>query len=188
MSIFKQTKIVCTLGPSSNNYETILAMANAGMNVVRLNFSHGEHKDQNGRDRHDHAAEIVLLQTSANAVDPPHNIHTGQSQHQLQDLRQCVDGIDQSSHIASSKSFSVDFGISLALCAYSIPQRASGFHREMERVFLKLDEGAVILRRQADPVYRKLPQVRPPLRRRNPCTDRAGSPSTALSGIYPGTA
>lgn len=53
MSIFKQTKIVCTLGPSSNNYETILAMANAGMNVVRLNFSHGEHKD--------HLANIELV-------------------------------------------------------------------------------------------------------------------------------
>ena len=37
MSKFKQTKIVCTLGPSSNNYGTILAMANAGMNIVRLN-------------------------------------------------------------------------------------------------------------------------------------------------------
>ncbi len=45
MSKFKQTKIVCTLGPSSNNYGTILAMANAGMNIVRLNFSHGEHAD-----------------------------------------------------------------------------------------------------------------------------------------------
>ena len=46
MSIFKQTKIVCTLGPSSNNYETILAMANAGMNVVRLNFSPFPQKPQ----------------------------------------------------------------------------------------------------------------------------------------------
>lgn len=53
MSKFKQTKIVCTLGPSSNNYQTILAMANAGMNVVRLNFSHGEHKD--------HLANIELV-------------------------------------------------------------------------------------------------------------------------------
>ena len=41
--IKKQTKIICTLGPASNNYDTILKMANAGMNIVRLNFSHGEH-------------------------------------------------------------------------------------------------------------------------------------------------
>lgn len=39
----KQTKIICTIGPSSNNYETILKMANEGMDIARLNFSHGDH-------------------------------------------------------------------------------------------------------------------------------------------------
>lgn len=38
-------KIVCTLGPSSNSYDTIKALIKAGMNVARLNFSHGTHKD-----------------------------------------------------------------------------------------------------------------------------------------------
>ncbi|MCP4724300.1 MAG: pyruvate kinase [bacterium] len=37
-------KIVCTLGPSSNTYEKIKKLALAGMNVARLNFSHGTHK------------------------------------------------------------------------------------------------------------------------------------------------
>mgnify|MGYP006284276485 CR=1 FL=1 len=37
-------KIVCTLGPSSNTKETIQALINAGMNVARLNFSHGTHE------------------------------------------------------------------------------------------------------------------------------------------------
>lgn len=41
----KKTKIVCTLGPSSDTKEIISAMAEAGMNVVRLNFSHGTHAD-----------------------------------------------------------------------------------------------------------------------------------------------
>lgn len=36
----KKTKIVCSIGPSSNNYETFKAMAYAGMNVARCNFSH----------------------------------------------------------------------------------------------------------------------------------------------------
>ena len=45
MSIIKQTKIVCTLGPSCEDYDTILKMANAGMNIVRLNFSHGTHEE-----------------------------------------------------------------------------------------------------------------------------------------------
>lgn len=42
----KKTKIVCTLGPSSDTKETISAMFDAGMNVCRLNFSHGTHEEQ----------------------------------------------------------------------------------------------------------------------------------------------
>lgn len=37
-------KIVCTLGPSSDNKETIQNLIDAGMNVARLNFSHGTHE------------------------------------------------------------------------------------------------------------------------------------------------
>ncbi|NCB34625.1 MAG: pyruvate kinase, partial [Clostridia bacterium] len=37
----RKTRIVCTLGPSSNSYETVKALALAGMNVARFNFSHG---------------------------------------------------------------------------------------------------------------------------------------------------
>lgn len=36
-------KIVCTIGPASDNYETLKAMVEAGMNVARLNFSHGDY-------------------------------------------------------------------------------------------------------------------------------------------------
>ena len=43
--MIKKTKIICTIGPSSNTYETILAMAKAGMNVARLNFSHGSYEE-----------------------------------------------------------------------------------------------------------------------------------------------
>ena len=41
----KQTKIIATLGPSSDDYNIILKMAQAGLNIVRLNFSHGTHED-----------------------------------------------------------------------------------------------------------------------------------------------
>ena len=41
----RRAKIVCTLGPSSNFYEKIKAIAKAGMDVARLNFSHGTHDD-----------------------------------------------------------------------------------------------------------------------------------------------
>ncbi len=36
----KKTKIICSIGPASNNYETFKKMAYAGMNVARVNFSH----------------------------------------------------------------------------------------------------------------------------------------------------
>ena len=53
-------KIVCTLGPSSNTREMIQALVKAGMNVARLNFSHGSHKD--------HAAMIKLIREIADEM------------------------------------------------------------------------------------------------------------------------
>lgn len=50
---FNQTKIICTIGPGSNNLETMKGLVNAGMDVMRMNFSHGSY-DQ-------HKKELVLL-------------------------------------------------------------------------------------------------------------------------------
>lgn len=44
--IFKRTKILATLGPPTNNYESIKALAIAGVNGFRLNFSHGSYEER----------------------------------------------------------------------------------------------------------------------------------------------
>ena len=49
----KKTKVVCALGPASETEEVISAMADAGMNVARINFSHGTHEE--------HAQKIAII-------------------------------------------------------------------------------------------------------------------------------
>ncbi len=58
-----RTKIVCTLGPASATEEALQGLAKAGMNVARLNFSHGTH-DQ-------HAETIALLRRVAESMCRP---------------------------------------------------------------------------------------------------------------------
>lgn len=46
---FIRTKIVCTIGPASEDKETLGKMIDAGMDVCRLNFSHGSHEEHKKR-------------------------------------------------------------------------------------------------------------------------------------------
>src|SRR3954463_1269726 len=57
----RRAKIVCTLGPSTNTEEKLREMIRAGMDVARLNFSHGTHED--------HAHMIHRLRKAAEAED-----------------------------------------------------------------------------------------------------------------------
>lgn len=45
----KKTKIVCTIGPASESIDTLVKLIESGMNVARLNFSHGDYEEHGAR-------------------------------------------------------------------------------------------------------------------------------------------
>ena len=53
----RKTKIVCTIGPASESPEIVEQLILAGMNVARLNFSHGNHEE--------HAVRIATIRDAA---------------------------------------------------------------------------------------------------------------------------
>jgi pyruvate kinase len=59
----RRTKIVATLGPASSSREIVLELARAGMNVARLNFSHGTHED--------HAKSVAFVRDVSDEVGTP---------------------------------------------------------------------------------------------------------------------
>ena len=66
----RKTKIICTIGPASEKREILSQIIEAGMNVSRHNFSHGDHEEQKGRmdmlkelREEEHATTAILLDT-----------------------------------------------------------------------------------------------------------------------------
>lgn len=57
------TKIICTIGPSVLTYKKILELIKAGMNIARINMSHGSHKE--------HGKTIALLKKAREETDTP---------------------------------------------------------------------------------------------------------------------
>jgi len=60
---FRHSKIVCTIGPATRSPRMIRELMRAGMDVARLNFSHGTHEE--------HAETIVMLRAAAVAHQKP---------------------------------------------------------------------------------------------------------------------
>src|SRR6202790_2303461 len=63
---FRHSKIVCTIGPASRSPRVIERLLDAGMDVARLNFSHGSHAD--------HAHSIATLRSAAVKIQKPISI------------------------------------------------------------------------------------------------------------------
>ena len=59
----RKTKIICTIGPASENEEVLTQMCLAGMNVARLNFSHGSHEE--------HAQKVALIKRVREKLNLP---------------------------------------------------------------------------------------------------------------------
>ena len=59
----RKTKIICTIGPASENEEVLTQMCLAGMNVARLNFSHGSHEE--------HAQKVALIKKVRQKLNLP---------------------------------------------------------------------------------------------------------------------
>src|SRR5690606_29765085 len=65
----RKTKIVCTIGPSSESFENTKKLINAGMNVARLNFSHGDFEEHGNRIKNIRAANQELGTSVAILLD-----------------------------------------------------------------------------------------------------------------------
>lgn len=65
----RKTKIVCTIGPASESVEKLVQLINAGMNVARLNFSHGSHEEHAGRIKSIREASEITGKTVAILLD-----------------------------------------------------------------------------------------------------------------------
>lgn len=61
--IIKRTKILATVGPSTNSYELIRSLIEAGANGIRLNFSHGTHEDR--------IQQIAWIRQASQELDKP---------------------------------------------------------------------------------------------------------------------
>ena len=59
----RKTKIICTIGPASESPEIFTAMCENGLNVARLNFSHGTHEQ--------HQKKIDMIKSVREKLDLP---------------------------------------------------------------------------------------------------------------------
>ncbi|MBP9869009.1 pyruvate kinase [Patescibacteria group bacterium] len=128
MTSIKRTKIVCTVGPASRDTATLFKMGEAGMDVARLNFSHGTHED--------HAAFVKRLGLVGKRLGQPFAI--------LQDLQgpkiRVGDLPKEGMKLLAGKSAIFATGADVA--QGDIPVTLDSLHRDVKKgEHLLLDDG-----------------------------------------------
>ncbi|NSW76289.1 MAG: pyruvate kinase [Candidatus Atribacteria bacterium] len=121
----RRTKIICTLGPSSGKREIIREMLRAGMNVARLNFSHGEISW--------HRAMAEMLRKEAHALSSSIGI--------LQDLQ----GVKIRIGEVEGEQIELREGEVVAISAGDSPTTASHIYIRYDKLLEDIREGEILL-------------------------------------------
>lgn len=82
--LFRKTGIICTIGPGTNTPSALADLRKAGMNIMRMNFSHGDHNyHQSAIDNLRKSFDVypgppvaVALDTKVTSLTPIHSVHT----------------------------------------------------------------------------------------------------------------
>ena len=132
-SLVRHTKIIGTLGPSSSDYETQKKLVEAGLNIARLNFSHGDHET--------HAKNIQSIRQIAKDTDKPVAI--------LQDLQgpkiRVGKLIGDQMEISKGETYSLRFGVEQKE-AKTIPIDYRGLTHDVSKgQRVMMDDGLLIL-------------------------------------------
>ena len=78
----QKTRIICTIGPETESYEMLRKMYDAGMNIVRLNMSHGTHES--------HAKVIQHIKTLNKKVAISYSYYVGHTRSLKSGLETCL--------------------------------------------------------------------------------------------------
>lgn len=125
VSILRKTKIVCTIGPASETPELLESLIEAGMNVARLNFSHGSHEE--------HATRIQRIRDAA--------AKTGKIVGILLDTK----GPEIRTHKMENDSIELATGQDIAISMTEVVGTSEKFSITYEQLIDDVQEGSVIL-------------------------------------------
>jgi pyruvate kinase len=132
--VLPKTKVIATIGPACESIETVKAMIRAGMNVARLNFSHGSHEE--------HRKHIATIREAALACDAQVAMMLDTKGNEIRTGR--LEG--GSVHLTTGQTFAIHTGERVGDAngvSVTYPELANEVH---EGSILLLDDGVIELR------------------------------------------